>query len=782
MAIATLAPIIRYLDIIHAPEPDAALLSRFAGHADEAAFAELVRRHGPAVLGVCRRVLRDEHAAEDAFQVAFLLLAKKAGSLRDPERLACWLHGVAYRTALKQRSWLMRRRLREQPINETKPAAPNEADPDLSAEIDAAIQQLPTKYRIPVVLCYLQGLTNAQAAAAVGCPANTIATRLARARARLRDRLTKQGLTVAVSATLVTGTARSAVCLVSGMNGLSNEITALMEGVRIAMLWKKIKVAVATVAILALSGVGVGRLGYHATAQQPANDNTQKPAATAPTPPMPPPADQSADAGDRIPAVDAIQALETSRNFVVTGTDPRTAHRIAQAAERYRREIARSWLGRELPNWEKPCPIHVEINDAQPSGATVFDIAHNFSIQSMRISGTLQHILKNDLPHEITHVVLADDFRAAIPRWADEGAAEQNESEIEQQRYDRTCRDFLKQGRAYRLSSLFAMHEYPSDSLVLFAESYSVVQFLIELKGHAKFLKFVKAGSKGDWDAAVKRFYDFDSVSDLERGWIDSLSRNPDDVTSSKLKSRTEVQSQPVPQTIPAPIEPPSVEIPQSVIPSPQAPTVPASQIPQPQPGTFVPNPTFPQAPVPSVVQGVDLPLPTPIASDMPPTVSQPSTVPPQANVPPHQAPSMIPFEWQQWQIPLTVVDVSLDGEIIVVKFPKKTVYEPITTFLQTASGARTVTSYVGRSVQEEYRYQRVDIEAVGVDGKKLPLKDLAKRLAKETPAILVENQKFDSRLISLLKPDTLIISAPKIASPGSAVLQNTPDLPTTTR
>src|SRR2546425_7786725 len=101
MATATLTPLVNYLLAVGPTEPDAVLLSRFARGGDESAFAELVRRHGPAVLGACRRILRDGHAAEDAFQATFLLLARKASSLHQPERLASWLYGVACRTAMK---------------------------------------------------------------------------------------------------------------------------------------------------------------------------------------------------------------------------------------------------------------------------------------------------------------------------------------------------------------------------------------------------------------------------------------------------------------------------------------------------------------------------------------------------------------------------------------------------------------------------------------------------------------------------------------------------------
>src|SRR5437773_251908 len=140
MARLSFTPVLRFVRRLgDADAEDQELLHRFARTADEQAFAELVRRYGPMVLGVCRRVLRDPGAAEDAFQATFLLLVHKARSLRRPDRLGPWLHGVAYRTALKARSRAARRR--EEPITD-RPAADHAPDPDLGPALDAAIARL----------------------------------------------------------------------------------------------------------------------------------------------------------------------------------------------------------------------------------------------------------------------------------------------------------------------------------------------------------------------------------------------------------------------------------------------------------------------------------------------------------------------------------------------------------------------------------------------------------------------------------------------------------------
>src|SRR5262249_23578524 len=139
---------------------DAQLLEHFVRDGDELAFAALLRRHGPMVLGVCRRLLRHEQEAEDAFQAAFLLLIRKARSLPKPQSVGAWRSGVAYRTALKARALASRRRAREIPADDlpATPTADELARRDLRALLDEAINRLPSKYRMPFVLCYLDGM------------------------------------------------------------------------------------------------------------------------------------------------------------------------------------------------------------------------------------------------------------------------------------------------------------------------------------------------------------------------------------------------------------------------------------------------------------------------------------------------------------------------------------------------------------------------------------------------------------------------------------------------
>lgn len=277
MATGRFDPVLRYLREAapcgNAGLTDRQLLERFARRRDESAFAVLVRRHGPTVLGVCRRVLRHRHDAEDAFQATFLILARKAGTLRRPDALGPWLHGVAYRTSAKARSAAARRRAREAPF-EDLPAAPSEdvVRRDLRDVLDEAIDRLPPKYRVPVVLCYLEGLTNAEAARRLGCPVATVATRLARARRRLRDRLACRGVTLSaaalaalssragagpVPATLTLAAVRTARNTIPAVG-----ITAFLKGVWQAMLTHKLRTFLV---VLAVAAAATSTVAYRAT-------------------------------------------------------------------------------------------------------------------------------------------------------------------------------------------------------------------------------------------------------------------------------------------------------------------------------------------------------------------------------------------------------------------------------------------------------------------------------------------------------------------------------------
>lgn len=180
---------------------DADLLERFLTRRDEAAFETLVGRHGSMVLAVCGRVLGDAHAAEDAFQATFLILARQARAIRKWTSLGSWLHGVAYRAALKARAReaCRRRHEREAMLPEPTDPAGDVLWRDLRPVLDAALDRLPEKYRAPLVLCDVEGKTQQEAARLLGWRLGTLATRVLRGRARLRSLLTRRGVTLSVA-------------------------------------------------------------------------------------------------------------------------------------------------------------------------------------------------------------------------------------------------------------------------------------------------------------------------------------------------------------------------------------------------------------------------------------------------------------------------------------------------------------------------------------------------------------------------------------------------------
>jgi RNA polymerase sigma factor (sigma-70 family) len=290
MANAQLNQVVREIHRLAGHDPgddltDGQLLQQFTGGLEEPAFEALVRRHGPMVLGLCRRVLRDAHRAEDAFQATFVVLFRRARFLHGRTSLANWLYTIAYHVALRARADAARRRRQERQVFDMPrtQASPDHLWHDLQPVLDEELNRLPDKYRGPIVLCYLQGKTNEEAARLLHCPVGTVKGRMARARAMLRTRLARRGISVstgllaalladkpaaAVPHALVQATVQTTVLLATGKaTGLASPAVALAEGLLKAMFATRLKVATAVLAAVAVLGLSVGVASRQALAQ-----------------------------------------------------------------------------------------------------------------------------------------------------------------------------------------------------------------------------------------------------------------------------------------------------------------------------------------------------------------------------------------------------------------------------------------------------------------------------------------------------------------------------------
>jgi RNA polymerase sigma factor (sigma-70 family) len=270
---------------------DGELVERYVRSRDEGTIAALVRRHGPMVWGVCRRILRSHHDAEDAFQVTFLVFVRKAASIARGEKVANWLYGVAHQTALKARAMSARRHAREHQVTAMPEPAVTQRDPwdDLRPLLDLELSRLPDKYRAVLVLCDLEGKTRKEAAREFRLPEGTVATRLATARAMLARRLGRRGVALSggalaavlsqhvasagMPAAVASSTIRAASLFGAGQPAagvLSAKAVALTESVLKTMLLSKLKIATAVLVALAVLGAGTGAVTRQAPAESPA--------------------------------------------------------------------------------------------------------------------------------------------------------------------------------------------------------------------------------------------------------------------------------------------------------------------------------------------------------------------------------------------------------------------------------------------------------------------------------------------------------------------------------
>jgi RNA polymerase sigma factor (sigma-70 family) len=346
----------------HGQPPDAQLLQRFVTNHEEAAFARLVRRHGPLVLGVCRRVLHNLHDAEDAFQATFLILARRASSIHKQESLGSWLHGVAYRVALKARTRAVHRKQHELQDASGLVAAPlaDVKGSELVEALDEELQHLPERLKAPLVLCYLEGRTRDEAAAQLGWSVSTLRRRLEQGRDLLRSRLVHRGLTLPAAlltagmtasaetpapVALVATTIRAGLEMAAGTAGAgvaSAQAVRLAEGVLQSLSVSKLKAAVACLLLTSVAALGVAAFTSLANAQRQAI-----PTATAALRRAPAEAQKPPDSPEKAKALDGEQVTVTGQVLDAKGK-PLAGANVAALVQTPRLHTGKDLLSTDL--------------------------------------------------------------------------------------------------------------------------------------------------------------------------------------------------------------------------------------------------------------------------------------------------------------------------------------------------------------------------------------------------------------------------------------------------
>ncbi len=554
------------------PAPDADLLRRFVAGRDPDAFAELVRRHGPVVYRVCRRLLGSS-AADDAFQATFLVLATRPDSVRQAGSVGSWLVGVAGRVARQMRK--RERRFAASGGRQPPESAPRGADAPRSPELveqfrilDEELTRLPDRLRGPVVVCLLEGRTQEQAVAELGGSARTLRRRLDEAKRLLRLRLERRGVVPAVAAGLAAGVGEAAATVPADLPGRTAAVVfdflaggsasapaaVIAKGVAMGTLARKVKLAMAMAAV-GVMALGVGLAGDDPKPAAPPSQGIDipapVPAGPGPRPAAPHPAPAVVD-GPIVRAV-AMEALHQRDQLhtkwlgvprrqenpglpsLWTGVWRNTSFRVVKKGEPIMPPPAESVTVVYTRGAEAGSSSELTFADGRLTRAWVY------------LAGPLEDVLENDLPREMTHVVLANHLGKPLPRWAADGAALIGESPKNQAEYDRACREMLEQGRAVRLSVLFKMTDAPKGQAHSYAQGHSVTRYLLtrrvvltppalrdlphvgELfrnpaRPEAAFLAFAQVGAEGDWDKAARAVYGFDGVEALEKAWVGWMS------------------------------------------------------------------------------------------------------------------------------------------------------------------------------------------------------------------------------------------------------------------
>lgn len=210
-------------------------------------------------------------------------------------------------------------------------------------------------------------------------------------------------------------------------------------------------------------------------------------------------------------------------NFVVQTQDRVLAQEFCSQAESLRAELAQLWLGRTLPQWSRPCPVTVRVGPGLGAGGATMFVFNEGEVFGWRmtIRGSRQRVLDSVLPHEITHMVFASHFRQPVPRWASEGAATSAERQDELIYQRKNLVKFLTTGRGIAFNRMFSMVEYPRDIMPLYAQGYTLCEFLIQQGGRRKFVNYLRDGLVSDqWGVATQAHYGYGNLGELQNDWV----------------------------------------------------------------------------------------------------------------------------------------------------------------------------------------------------------------------------------------------------------------------
>lgn len=224
----------------------------------------------------------------------------------------------------------------------------------------------------------------------------------------------------------------------------------------------------------------------------------------------------------------SMGAAYSTPNFVIETENAELAEEFGKAAEKLRHEMALSWLGRDMPRWSHPCPVTVQVGPGLGAGGATTFVFNNGEVYGWRmtIQGSRERVLDSVLPHEITHMVFASHFRRPLPRWADEGGATSVEHNSELDKHRKMLLQFLRGKRGIAFNRMFSMTDYPPDIMPLYAQGFTLCEFLIQQSGRREFIEYLRDGLEdGQWAAATNEHYGYGDLGKLQNAWVTWVGR-----------------------------------------------------------------------------------------------------------------------------------------------------------------------------------------------------------------------------------------------------------------